>query len=84
VAVLDAMLAPTPESRQGVQLPGPVPDVEGLGPDVDIVLPESTRALSRRAISSRRAGRDDRTAISSWKRSLRLALRPAMSLLRNA
>jgi hypothetical protein len=38
VAVLDAMLAPTPESRQGVQFPGPVPDVEGLGPDVDIDL----------------------------------------------
>jgi hypothetical protein len=38
VAVLDAMLAPAPESRQGVDLPGPVPDVEGLGPDVDIDL----------------------------------------------
>ena len=38
VAVLDAMLAPAPEPRQGVQLPGPVPDVEGLGPDVDIDL----------------------------------------------
>jgi hypothetical protein len=38
VAVLDAMLAPTPEPRQGVQSPGPVPDVEGLGPDVDIDL----------------------------------------------
>jgi hypothetical protein len=38
VAVFDAMLAPAPESRQGVQLPGPVPDVEGLGPDVDIDL----------------------------------------------
>jgi hypothetical protein len=36
MAVLDAMLAPAPESRQGVQLPGPVPDVEGLGPDVDV------------------------------------------------
>ena len=36
VAVLDAMLAPASESRQGGQLPGPVPDVEGLGPDVDI------------------------------------------------
>jgi len=36
VAVLDAMLAPAPEPGQGVQLPGPVPDVEGLGPDVDI------------------------------------------------
>ena len=38
VAVLDAMLAPASEPRQGVQLPGPVPDVEGLGPDVDIHL----------------------------------------------
>jgi hypothetical protein len=38
VAVLDSMLAPTPESRQGVQLPGPVPDVEGLGPNMDIHL----------------------------------------------
>ncbi len=32
------MLTPAPEPRQGVQLPGPVPDVEGLGPDVDIDL----------------------------------------------
>ncbi len=38
VAVLDAMLAPASEPRQGIQLPGPVPDVEGLGPDVDIDL----------------------------------------------
>ena len=38
VAVLDAMSAPTSEPRQGVQLPGPVPDVEGLGPDVDVDL----------------------------------------------
>jgi hypothetical protein len=38
VAVFDAMLAPASQSRQGVQLPGPVPDVEGLGPDVDIDL----------------------------------------------
>jgi hypothetical protein len=38
VAVLDAMLAPAPESGQGVQLPGPVPDVEGLGPDADVHL----------------------------------------------
>lgn len=38
VAILDAMLTPTSEPRQGVQLPGPVPDVEGLGPDVDIDL----------------------------------------------
>jgi hypothetical protein len=38
VAVLDAMLAPASESRQGVDLPGPVPDVEGFGPDVNIYL----------------------------------------------
>lgn len=38
VAVLDAMSAPASEPRQGIQLPGPVPDVEGLGPDVDIDL----------------------------------------------
>jgi hypothetical protein len=38
VAVLDAMLAPAPESRQGVDLSGPVPDVEGFGPDVNIDL----------------------------------------------
>jgi hypothetical protein len=36
VAVLDAMLAPAPESRQGVQLPGPVPDLECFGPDMNI------------------------------------------------
>jgi hypothetical protein len=38
VAVLDAILSPAPESRQGVDLPGPMPDVEGLGPDVNIHL----------------------------------------------
>jgi hypothetical protein len=38
VAVLDAMLAPASEPRQGVQLPGPVPDLEGFGPDMDIHL----------------------------------------------
>jgi hypothetical protein len=38
VAVLDAMLASASESRQGVQLPGPMPDVEGFGPDVNIHL----------------------------------------------
>jgi hypothetical protein len=38
VAVLDAMSAPASESRQGVDPPGPVPDVEGLGPDVNINL----------------------------------------------
>jgi hypothetical protein len=30
------MLAPASESRQGVQLPGPVPDLEGFGPDMNI------------------------------------------------
>jgi hypothetical protein len=38
VAVIDAMLAPPPESRPGVELPGPVPDVESFGPDVNIDL----------------------------------------------
>jgi hypothetical protein len=38
VAVLDAMLASAAESRQRVQLPGSVPDVERFGPDVDIHL----------------------------------------------
>jgi hypothetical protein len=38
VAVLDAMLAPASESRQGVQFSGAVPDVEGLGPNVNIHL----------------------------------------------
>ncbi len=36
VAVFDAMLAPASEPRQSVQPPGPVPDLEGLGTDVDI------------------------------------------------
>ncbi len=38
VAVLDAMLAPAPESGQGVELPGPVPDLKSFGPDVNIHL----------------------------------------------
>jgi hypothetical protein len=38
VAVLDAMLAPASESRQSVDLSGPMPDVEGLRPDVNIHL----------------------------------------------
>jgi hypothetical protein len=38
VAVLDAMLASASESRQGVQLSGPVPDLENFGPDVNIDL----------------------------------------------
>jgi hypothetical protein len=38
VAVLDAMLAPASESRQGVELSGPVPDLECFGSDVNIHL----------------------------------------------
>jgi hypothetical protein len=38
VAVLDAMLTSASESRQSVELSGPVPDVEGFGPDVNIHL----------------------------------------------
>jgi len=38
VAVIDPMLASPPEPGQRVDLPGAVPDVEGLGPDVDIDL----------------------------------------------
>ncbi len=38
VAVLDPMPAPATEPGKGVDLRGPVPDVEGLGPDVDIDL----------------------------------------------
>jgi len=38
VAIIDAMLASPSEPGQGVDLPGPVPDVEGLGPDVDVHL----------------------------------------------
>jgi hypothetical protein len=38
VAVLDAMLTPASESRQGVDLSGPVPDVECFGTDMNIHL----------------------------------------------
>jgi hypothetical protein len=38
VAIIDPMLASPPEPGQGVDLPGAVPDVEGLGPDVNIHL----------------------------------------------
>jgi hypothetical protein len=38
VAVLDAMLTSASESRQSVQLPGPMPDVESFGPNVNIHL----------------------------------------------
>ncbi len=36
MAVLDAVLPPAAEPRQGVDLPGPVPDVEGFGPDMNL------------------------------------------------
>jgi hypothetical protein len=36
VAVLDAVLPPAAESRQGVDLAGAVPDLQGLGRDVNI------------------------------------------------
>jgi hypothetical protein len=36
VAVLDAMLAPAPESRQDVDLAGAVPDLQRLGHDMNI------------------------------------------------
>jgi hypothetical protein len=36
VAVLDAVLPPAAEPGQGLDLAGPVPDVECLGPDVDV------------------------------------------------
>jgi hypothetical protein len=52
VAVLDAMLATAPESRQGVQLPGPVPDVERLGPDVNIHLFADQSARQRVGVAA--------------------------------
>jgi hypothetical protein len=36
VAVLDAMLPPAPESRQGIDPARPVPDLQGLGHDMNI------------------------------------------------
>jgi hypothetical protein len=36
VAVLDAMLPPAPESRQGVDPAGAVPDLKGLGHDMNL------------------------------------------------
>jgi hypothetical protein len=61
VAVLDAMLAPAPESRQGVQLPGPMPDVESFGPDVNIHLfaDQTARQRVRVAADMNRAPRID-------------------------
>ncbi len=61
VAVFDAMPAPAPESRQGLQLPGPEPDVEGLGTDVNIHLfaDQSTRQRVGVAADVDRAARVD-------------------------
>jgi len=61
VAVLDAMLASASESRQGVQLPGPMPDVESFGPDVNIHLfaDQTTRQRVRVAADMDRAPRID-------------------------
>ena len=52
VAVLDAMLAPASESRQGGQLPGPVPDVEGFGPNVNIHLFTDQSARQRVGVAA--------------------------------
>ena len=52
VAVLDAMLAPASEPRQGIQLPGPVPDVEGLGPHMDIDLFADQAARQRVGVAA--------------------------------
>jgi hypothetical protein len=52
VAVLDAMLAPASESRQSVDLSGPMPDVEGLGPDVNIHLFADQTARQRVGIAA--------------------------------
>jgi hypothetical protein len=52
VAVLDAMLSPAPESRQSVQLPGPVPDVEGFGTDVNIHLFADQAARQRIGVAA--------------------------------
>jgi hypothetical protein len=38
VTVIDAMLASPSEPGQGVDLPGPMPDLEGFGPNVDVHL----------------------------------------------
>jgi hypothetical protein len=61
VAVLDAMSAPAPEPRQGVQLPGPVPDLEGLGTDMDIDLLADQAAGQRVGVATHmdRAARVD-------------------------
>jgi hypothetical protein len=52
VAVLDAMLASTPESRQGVQLLGPVPDIERVGPDVNVNLLADQSARQRIGVAA--------------------------------
>jgi hypothetical protein len=52
MAVLDAMSASASESRQSVQLPGPMPDVEGFGPDVDINLFADQTARQRVGVAA--------------------------------
>lgn len=52
VAIIDPMLAPPTEPGHGVDLPGPVPDVEGLGPDVDIHLLADQSAGQRVGVAS--------------------------------
>ena len=46
------MLAPASESRQGVQLPGPVPDVERFGPHVNIDLFADQTARQRVGVAA--------------------------------
>jgi hypothetical protein len=52
VAVLDAMLAPASESRQGVKLSGPVPDFEGFSSDMNINLFADQAARQRVGIAA--------------------------------
>jgi hypothetical protein len=50
--VIDPMLASPSEPGQGVDLPGSVPDVEGLGPDVDIHLHANQSAGQRVGVAA--------------------------------
>jgi hypothetical protein len=52
VAVLDAMLASASKSRQGVQLPGAVPDVERFGRDMNINLFANETARQRIGVAA--------------------------------
>lgn len=52
VAVLDAMLAPAPEPRQGVEPSGSVPDLERLGSDMNIHLFADQAAGQRVGVAS--------------------------------